>query len=149
MSSLSYKQLHRKGESSNGITKKERISVDYFIEGNSLLKTLTDVTGGHGDLMGSIVRGYPKQNAEAARRLLVIDAPDTESGRVLLYICPECGDVGCGAYTVRVEKHSDKYVWKDFAYENGYEEARPLESIGPFSFDGENYEQVIQSASSL
>jgi len=132
MSSLSYKQLHRKGESSYGTTRKERLSVDFCTDGNSLLKTLTDVAGGHGDLMGCIVRDYQKQNAETARRLLVIDAPDTESGRVLLYICPECGDIGCGAYTVRVEKRSDKYVWKDFAYENGYEEARSIEPVGLF-----------------
>ena len=51
-------------------------------------------------------------------------SPDSESGRVLLYICPECGDIGCGAYSVRIEKTDAGYTWGDFAYENGYEEPR-------------------------
>ena len=121
----------------------------FIIDGISLLMMLPDVAGGHDDFMGCIVHGYTKQNAEAARRLLVSDTPDTESRRVMLYVCPECGDIGSGAYTVRVEKHTEKYIWKDFVYENGYDEARPLESIGPFSFDGASYEQIIQSTSSI
>jgi len=71
------------------------------------------------------------------------------SGRVLLYMCPECGDIGCGAYSAKIARDHGTYTWSDFAYENGYEDPRPLEGIGPFVFSSSQYEAAIASASAL
>jgi hypothetical protein len=38
-----------------------------------------------------------------------------------MFICSEGGDLGCGAITVIVEKHNGAIVWRNFGYENNYE----------------------------
>jgi hypothetical protein len=38
-----------------------------------------------------------------------------------MYVCAECGDLGCGAVTAAVEVGDDKVVWRDFGYQNNYE----------------------------
>lgn len=43
------------------------------------------------------------------------------SGRIPLYICPECGDLGCGCFAVRVGFYPDVVTWGDFTHENNYE----------------------------
>jgi hypothetical protein len=48
-----------------------------------------------------------------------------------IYICPECGDIGCGAYCCKIEKINGMYIWKDFSYENNFEEARIINNISP------------------
>lgn len=146
---LSQRQLFRPGSSSGGCTVAERRSIDFLVDGESLLQRLVKVDDGHADFMGCFVNGYPEQNAKNAEKLIVLAGPDTDTGRVLLYICPECGDIGCGAYTARVTKADQYYTWSEFAYENGYEDARLLEDVGPFSFESDAYEKAIKCASSL
>ncbi|MGH1441724.1 MAG: hypothetical protein ACRBBR_16545 [Cellvibrionaceae bacterium] len=127
----------------------ERFSTDFHINGSSLLELLCKEGGGHNDFMGCFVRGFDKQNNEAEKILKCKSKPKTESGRVLLYICPECGDIGCGAYGAFVEKEGAVYVWKDFAYENGYEDPAPIENVGPFHFNAESYETSINQAKNI
>jgi hypothetical protein len=50
-----------------------------------------------------------------------------ESGRVPVLVCDECGDLACGALAVRIKRHGDVVRWTDWAYEHGYEPAKPLE----------------------
>jgi hypothetical protein len=125
------------------------MSIDFLVDGESLLQTLVRLGGGHSDFMGCFVKGYPEQNGKCVDKLLAHAKPDTENGRVLLYICPECGDVGCGAYAARVTKTDEYYIWSDFAYENGYEDAQPLDNIGPFNFERSVYENIIRHAAAL
>jgi len=82
----------------------------------------------------------------ALKKLMLKEKPDTDRGGVLLYVCPECGDIGCGAYSVLVKKNDAGYVWESFAYENGYEEPQPIENVGPFLFSAEAYETALSQA---
>lgn len=149
MDVLSHKIMIRPGTSSGIDTTQERHSVDFTANGASLLTTIVKVDGGHADFMGCLVRGFPEQNAQAAGRLTCAESPDTESGRVLLYVCPECGDIGCGAYSAFVERAGDTYVWRDFAYENDYEDPRPIPDVGPYVFERSLYEAEIARAGAL
>lgn len=99
--------------------------------------------------MGCFVKGFAKPTAKAVAMLVSQALPNSESGRVLLYICPECGDIGCGAYSVRIEKTDTGYSWGDFAYENGYEEPHIIEGVGPFFFERSAYESAISRAAAL
>lgn len=148
-STLSYQELYRPGSNRNGCTVAERRSVDFLIDGQSLLQVLVKIDGGHADFMGCLVNGFPEQNKKSAAALLLSAPPDTDSGRVLLYICPECGDIGCGAYAVRVTKNDSSYVWDSFAYENGYEEPRIIESFGPLCFEKSAYEKTVLQKTAL
>lgn len=149
ISTLSHQELYRQGSNSNGCTVAERRSVDFLVDGQSLLQALVKIDGGHADFMGCLVKGFPEQNKKSAATLLLSEPPDTGRGRVLLYICPECGDIGCGAYAVRITKNDSAYVWESFAYENGYEEPRIIESLGPLCFEKSAYEKAVLQATAL
>jgi len=91
----------------------------------------------------------PEENAKAARRLLLEEAADLPDNRRTLYVCPECGDIGCGAVSLVVERVEDKIIWRDFGYENNYEEVvrtEGYENVGPFVFDRAEYEEAIKKA---
>ncbi|WP_101317318.1 hypothetical protein [Aeromonas sobria] len=149
MDVLSHKILFRPGTNSGGATTQERRSVDFTVNGTSLLSTIVKIDGGHADFMGCLVHGFPKQNAQAVERFTCAASPDSESGRILLYICPECGDIGCGAYSAFIEHGGGTYVWRDFAYENGYEDPRPILGVGPYTFETKQYEIEVYRASAL
>jgi hypothetical protein len=59
--------------------------------------------------------------------------------RVMLYICAACGDIGCGAFTVKIEDKGDIIVWKDFAYTRDKEEVGELIDVPPLEFDRQVY----------
>lgn len=144
---LNHQLLFRAGSSSsNGCTTVERTSVDFLIDGESLLQALVTADGGHSDFMGCFVQGFPEENQTTAEKLMASTKPDTERGGVLLYLCPECGDLGCGAYSALVTQTKSGYTWEDFAYENGYEAPRRIEGLGPFHFAHDGYVSALHQA---
>lgn len=149
MDVLSHKILFRPGTRSFSATTEERYSVDFSINGKSLLAVIAQTDDGSNDYMGCLVRGFAQDNVRAVRRLTCIEPPDSKSGRVLLYICPECGDIGCGAYSAFVECTNGFFFWRDFAYENGYEDSRLILGIGPYTFEDPQYRAEIARAGSL
>jgi hypothetical protein len=76
------------------------------------------------------------------------------SGRVPLYVCAECGDLGCGAITTRVDRTPDGFVWHDFAFESNSDasmaDAESYRAVGPFVFNKTEYWRVFnERATSL
>jgi hypothetical protein len=71
---------------------------------------------------------------------------------VALFVGSECGDLACGAIAFRLSQAADAARWSDFAYENGYDEARTdfdsYSAIGPFEFAIDAYRTVIMTAAS-
>lgn len=144
-STLAHQPLHRPG----GLGTSEQFSSDFTVDGGSLLQTLVSAMESHADYVSCFVRGFDEFNTLSRDQLLVRTPPATESGRIALYVCPECFDLGCGAITVRVSRSAQGYTWSDFAYENGWEDECPLEEVGPFLFEGTQYEQAIRAAAAL
>lgn len=146
---LAHALLERQGSSRlGGLSVQARISADFVVNGTSLLQTLAKADGGHSDFMGRFVAGYPEFNRSAADELLGRAAPET-GDHLLLYVCPECGDIGCGAYAARVQRHAGNYMWLDFLYVNGYEAPRSISTLGPFLFTAAEYERAIAAASAI
>ncbi|MGI9424238.1 MAG: hypothetical protein ACR2PA_13685 [Hyphomicrobiaceae bacterium] len=79
--------------------------------------------------------------------LLLEKAGDTPLGRVALYICPVCGDPGCGVVSVKITRDDVSFTWNDFGWEPDYideEQAfRPYEKLGPFRFDAQEYRHAL------
>jgi hypothetical protein len=125
--------LHRSGSP----PKKERYTFDFAVNRQSLFT----VTGAANfDLSGCL--SVPQREPELAvrlndglARLLTSAVPIGESNRVALYVCPECGDLACGAITARVSRSEAVVHWSDFAYENGDDSETKLSKVGPFAFD--------------
>jgi len=114
-----------------------------------LLQILAKENNGHSDFIGCFARDWKLLNEHSLRQLLLEEAPETESGRCLLFVCPECADLACGAYGCKISKTQDTYIWSDFAYENDYEAPEVIEGLGPFIFSTENYESTVRSAYSI
>src|SRR5476651_761679 len=93
ISSLTFQQMLRPGSDLKGCTVAERCSIDFLINQRSLLDTLVTAGGDHADYMSCFVKGFCEANSRSGARLLLREPAGTESGRVLLYACPECGDI--------------------------------------------------------
>jgi hypothetical protein len=140
-----------------GATKAARISVDFVIDGQSLLAELIAANDGESypseslaeGFMGCFVDGFDSDNTRKSLQLAAALEPDTEEGRYLLYVCPECGDLGCGAYGAKIRLTEDDVEWYNFAYENGYEPGHSLPSVGPFFFNRSEYMAQILSFGAL
>jgi hypothetical protein len=145
MNTLTLGHGHRKGETfKNGSIKTDRKYIDFIVSGQSLgeLFGLPDF-----DLIG--VFGWTAKKGEEIKHIdefLGLMDPELETGRTCLYVCPECGDIGCGAITARLEINEKNVMWKDFGYENNYSEPDLTEyqEIGPFVFDKTEYIKTFE-----
>jgi hypothetical protein len=89
----------------------------------------------------------PDLSVAAAQRLLGTEPPDFEPDRVALYVCGECGDLGCAAITARVTIGRDTVAWDRLAWQCQHSEPDQtgLKPIGPPVFDRADYEQAIRA----
>ncbi len=142
---LSTNKIYRRGSK----VQESRTSIDFVIDGKSLVEMLDEASGDRSDLMGCFVKGFEEENKNVLSLLRCESTSEVETGRVLLYICPECGDIGCGSYAAIIEKVNDQYIWHSFAYENGYEEPMLIDTVGPFYFNINNYESVLNEAAGI
>jgi hypothetical protein len=75
---------------------------------------------------------------EAIDRLALRAPPDLPGGRTSLYVCAECGDLGCGALSMVVEMRGETVEWRDFANQNDYDgeiHREGHEGNGPVRFE--------------
>jgi hypothetical protein len=130
----------------DGTYKSERHFLDFVVNGESLW----DTVGKQHDMVSALCVDYAIEEVKkAVGRLLLTEKADLPNNRRSLFICSECGDLGCGAITAAVVKEPDTITWKDFGYENNYEDAVLLEeykSLGPFTFKTEQYEKTLLQA---
>lgn len=122
--------------------------LDFHIDGRSLLEILGSpdaVT-----LMGWIPHTLQQNELN---KLLLLTPSELVEDRRELYVCPECGDLGCGAVTAVVTRRGDHILWTDFAYyipwsDDGEPQIQreDYEDIGPYAFDAEVYAATLQAA---
>jgi hypothetical protein len=119
---------------------RERLGRKYVVNGKNLARLLPPC-----DLFSPF--GMLDRDGEArfARQLLLKMPSELTSGRVPLYVCPCCSDLGCGTIAVRVVRDSDSYVWTDFAVEDfSSEPARTCAEGYEFHFEPEAYRSLFQ-----
>lgn len=142
--------LHRPGEKYRHSFVSERWSVDFLVGGRSLFNLLA---GQNRDLSGAFLtrrdKIFRRTKENASTRELFSDL-GAGGIRLSLYVCPECGDLGCGALTCEAIRVGDKVVWSNFAFETGIAEY-PSDSgsyaeVGPFEFYGHQYVETIARA---
>jgi hypothetical protein len=128
----------------NKITKADRKYIDFIISDQSLsqLLRLSNM-----DLIGTF--GWSENTEYENKKVdefLGKQTPELETGRTCFYVCPECGDIGCGAITAKIELTDKNVIWKDFGYENDYSDSNfeKYKGIGPFIFDKKEYYKTIE-----
>ncbi|MEU6372964.1 oxidoreductase [Streptomyces sp. NPDC046909] len=128
----------------NGDFQVHRDFVDFIVDGRPLLFQLSDL-----DAVSPLASDVPPAifTAQVRSLLLETDAP-LPGGRFVIYGCPECEDLACGAVTAVIEKEHGDFIWRDFAWQtdeyadlelNGYH------GIGPFRFRGPEYRTALDS----
>ncbi|MDQ1034911.1 hypothetical protein QFZ75_001327 [Streptomyces sp. V3I8] len=132
------------GVLANGDYQAHRDFVDFIVDGRPLLYQLSDL-----DAVSPLASDVPPAIFTAQVRSLLLEAdPPLEGGRYVIYGCPECEDLACGAVTAVIDRHGDDFVWRDFAWQtdelpdlerNGYH------GIGPFLFHGDTYRAALRS----
>ena len=130
----------------NGTNKSERHFFDFIVNGQSLLESV----GTSLDLVSVLCSEYAlDESIRSVNRLLLTEGADFPNNRRSLFICSECGDIECGAITAVVVREGAAIIWRDFGYENNYEENVEFgdrKAIGPFMFDVASYESLLLQA---
>ncbi|WP_328751940.1 oxidoreductase [Streptomyces sp. NBC_00285] len=128
----------------NGDFQIHRDFVDFIVDGRPLLFQLSDL-----DAVSPLASDVPPAIFTAQVRSLLgeTDAP-LPGGRYVIYGCPECEDLACGAVTAVIEREGDDFIWREFAWQT--EEAADLQlngyhGIGPFRFRGDEYRAALDS----
>lgn len=131
---------------SGGAYKSERHFFDFVVNGNSLWERV----GKRHDMVTVLCREFAaEETRKAVHRLLLTEKADFPDDRRSLFICSECGELGCGAITAVVAKAGDNITWKAFGYENTYESDVRLSDyagVGPFTFDAVSYQCLLSQA---
>ena len=84
-----------------------------------------------------------------ALQLLRRERSALPSGRVPLYVCECCADLGCGCIAVKVSEFEDYVVWSSIAYDDNNQAQSPdeLESSFPdlraYYFLRTQYEEAL------
>lgn len=77
----------------------------------------------NGRALSSMVRISGKRlvlDAAVVKQLLRRAKPELPSGRSPLYRCDHCGDLGCGAVSVRVTEVDDCFVWSEISIDSPF-----------------------------
>src|SRR5580704_1683922 len=122
------------------------VYADFLVDGMALSTRASRKS----DIVGCLGWGEPAAQDAAVARLLLEAPADTPSGRVSLYVCKECGDLGCGAMSVRIQRDGNVVTWSDFYYEGAdatfAANNRLLDDLGPYRFSWRLYEAAIRVA---
>ncbi|MFD9791017.1 oxidoreductase [Streptomyces sp. NPDC059070] len=127
----------------NGSPQLHREFMDFVVDGRPLLLQLADL-----DAVSPLAADVPPAILSAQVSSLLLESePPLADGRYVVYACPECEDLACGAVTAVIERSGDDIVWRDFAWQT--EPALDLErdgyhGIGPFRFRAEEYRAALE-----
>jgi hypothetical protein len=133
----------------DGLGRVRREFLDFMIDGVPLRTAVREQGGTPGDEMSVLATDLSAEYLGlAVRRLLGQASADFGDGRLALYVCPECGDLGCGALSAVVERVGDDVVWRDFGWQDTVEPDVYFEDFtGTKSvrFDRAQYEGILTS----
>ena len=119
----------------------QRDYLDFVVDGQSLSEMIGS------DLASCLGWFAPAENAKAIDRLLLQAPADLLNNRRSLYVCPECGELDCGAVTAVIERSGDEIIWRDFGLQNTFDEViTPINEDLSFSFDRAQYNQALKSS---
>lgn len=128
--------------------KAERSFLDFVIDGASLFDLMTE--RGH-DCITPLGWRDDASDASTLRRLRLEDPTLLGGQREPLFVCAECGDLGCGAVTARISASKGLVEWSAFAWETPWQDEAPMwegyEDIGPFVFEFRSYRAALELAS--
>ena len=93
--------------------------------------------------------GEPAQVA-FARQFLGEELSRLAPGRVAIFVCPECGDLGCQCISARLIEDRDSFTWTDFGFEADYDGGPVhLLDVRPLRFAKEPYRAAMRQIAAM
>ncbi|WP_413806274.1 oxidoreductase [Streptomyces sp. OE57] len=131
------------GVLADGAYQTHRDFLDFVVDGRPLLGRLADL-----DAVSPLAADIaPTALAEQVRRLLLETEAPLAGNRFILYGCPECEGLECGAVTAVIERDGPDVVWRDFVRQTGGTpdaERDGYHDLGPYRFHGEQYRTALK-----
>ncbi|GAA3357065.1 oxidoreductase [Streptomyces antimycoticus] len=131
------------GVLADGAYQTHRDFLDFVVDGRPLLARLADL-----DAVSPLAADVgPSALAEQVRRLLLEAEAPLAGSRCVIYGCPECEGLECGAVTAVIERDGPDVVWRDFVWQTGDTpdvERDGYHGIGPYRFRGEQYRAALK-----
>jgi len=120
---------------------------DYYVNGKRLAEILNIA-----DFIPPF--GWLESNLESEfANMLLLQAPSNlRTGRIPLFVCPECVDYGCGVGTCNVQLSAGIVTWSHFGWESSYQEDLHQEAIDKslvLRFDETLYKALFASKTNL
>ncbi len=134
--------------SKDGFTKTPVSYRDYTVDGIRLIEYLGVSEPQLLDDVGVIQDDWRIETVAAIKRLLGEAPGDLPDGRVSLYVCPECADLGCGAVTATITREPETVTWRAIGIQKDCEdEVFPLGGVNDADviFDRGTYDHVRRS----
>lgn len=127
-------------------------NIDYFeilVDGKPLAQHFVGRSGAHPSEISPLgwVTADKSHQVETVEEFLSGNSTQLESGRVPVLVCDHCGDIGCGAITVRISRVGDLIKLSDWNRETNYEPPYGLEwpeQPKEFVFDCLKYEAELR-----
>ncbi len=91
------------------------------VDGKRLAHHFANRLGSHPSHLSALGWGTMTLHASEIAELLGDESSKLDSGRVPILVPDCCGDVGCGAFAVRIVREDDRVRWTDWAYETDLE----------------------------
>ncbi|ANQ49384.1 hypothetical protein MY04_2010 [Flammeovirga sp. MY04] len=118
---------------------------DFSIDGESLFD-ICDME--KSDRIGSLGWGLSNDYNKSLFRQFLNEEENKElkSGRIMLFVCSECGDIGCGGTTFKLIETETEIIWTEFGDEDNIEldiDFSDYKNIGPFRFEKTEYKRLF------
>jgi hypothetical protein len=131
--------------------KSERTFLDFQV-GEDRLGPLVAARAGIVDLANDyvsvLVTNWSAAFRDAAVRQLLGDITSPlPDGRVPLYVCAECGGLGCGTVTAVIGRVGDQVVWRRLGRQTDYDsfvDYELFDDLRPFRFRASRYDSVLR-----
>lgn len=129
----------------------ERSFLDFAIDGLPLgpqLGKLVRVADVANDYASVLVTNWPAGPDTGAVFQLLSESPSPlADSRVPLYVCAECGGLGCGTITAAIEREPGIVTWHSLGRQTDYDpfvDLEPFAGIGPFRFHAADYDNLLR-----
>ena len=126
------------------VTQNGRSCMDFIVSGQSVK---TRLNSDDMDLISPFGWGDENYEREIIKEFIGLKKPEISTGRIMIYVCPECADIGCGCISADIEITTDKVIWKNFGYENNYSDIDfdSYKDVAPIEFDKADYLKKFQN----
>lgn len=137
---IKYLSFKRVTQDSNGVSGVSGYYFDYLISE----KSLTDYLGiRSGDVTPFGWFQNKEEQAKALKELSLKVKPRLPNGRIELYICAACGDIGCGSLTAKIIDKGDRIIWSQFATQSDPDELSEIYEVDEIEFDRLQYFKAL------